>query len=120
MMSATRPMTMTEKIIARHAGMPSVTAGDLVDVTVDLVMANDVTAPIAIREFKKTGLAHTFDPKKVVMVPSHFAPAKDLFAARNCEIMRTFALEEGLRLLRDRARRHRACRFAGAGLLPPR
>ena len=94
-MSATKPMTMTEKIIARHAGMPSVTAGDLVDVSVDLVMANDVTAPIAIREFKKTGLAHTFDPKKVVMVPSHFAPAKDLFAARNCEIMRTFAKEEG-------------------------
>ncbi len=90
-----RAMTMTEKIIARHAGMPSVTAGDLVDVSVDLVMANDVTAPIAIREFKKTGLAHTFDPKKVVMVPSHFAPAKDLFAARNCEIMRTFAKEEG-------------------------
>jgi len=88
-------MTMTEKIIARHAGMPSVAAGDLVDVSVDLVMANDVTAPIAIREFKKTGLAHTFDPKKVVMVPSHFAPAKDLFAARNCEIMRTFAKEEG-------------------------
>ncbi len=94
-MSATKPMTMTEKIIARHAGMPSVAAGDLVDVSVDLVMANDVTAPIAIREFKKTGLAHTFDPKKVVMVPSHFAPAKDLFAARNCEIMRTFAKEEG-------------------------
>jgi 3-isopropylmalate/(R)-2-methylmalate dehydratase large subunit len=94
-MSATRAMTMTEKIIARHAGMPSVAAGDLVDVSVDLVMANDVTAPIAIREFKKTGLAHTFDPKKVVMVPSHFAPAKDLFAARNCEIMRTFAKEEG-------------------------
>jgi len=94
-MSATKAMTMTEKIIARHAGMPSVTAGDLVDVSVDLVMANDVTAPIAIREFKKTGLAHTFDPKKVVMVPSHFAPAKDLFAARNCEIMRTFAKEEG-------------------------
>ncbi len=94
-MSATRPMTMTEKIIARHAGMPSVAAGDLVDVSVDLVMANDVTAPIAIREFKRTGLAHTFDPKKVVMVPSHFAPAKDLFAARTCEIMRTFAKEEG-------------------------
>lgn len=94
-MSATRPMTMTEKIIARHAGLPSVAPGDLVDVQVDLVMANDVTAPIAIREFKKTGLKHTFDPKKVVMVPSHFAPAKDLFAARNCEIMRTFALEEG-------------------------
>jgi 3-isopropylmalate/(R)-2-methylmalate dehydratase large subunit len=94
-MSATKPMTMTEKIIARHAGMPSVQAGDLVDVSVDLVMANDVTAPIAIREFKKTGLAHTFDPSKVVMVPSHFAPAKDLFAARNCEIMRTFAKEEG-------------------------
>ncbi len=94
-MSATNAMTMTEKIIARHAGMPSVQAGDLVDVSVDLVMANDVTAPIAIREFKKTGLAHTFDPSKVVMVPSHFAPAKDLFAARNCEIMRTFAKEEG-------------------------
>ncbi len=94
-MSMTAPMTMTEKIIARHAGVASVRPGDLVDVTVDLVMANDVTAPIAIREFKKTGLAHTFDPKKVVMVPSHFAPAKDLFAARNCEIMRTFALEEG-------------------------
>lgn len=94
-MNATKPMTMTEKIIARHAGLPYVQAGDLVDVQVDLVMANDVTAPIAIREFKKTGLAHTFDPAKVVMVPSHFAPAKDLFAARNCEIMRTFAKEEG-------------------------
>lgn len=87
--------TMTEKILARGAGRDSVTPGEIVEVAVDLVMTNDVTAPLSIQEFKKTGLASVFDPRKVVFVPDHFVPAKDIRAAENAKIMREFAYEQG-------------------------
>ncbi len=90
-----KPMTMTEKILAAHSGHAHVSPGDLVDVQVDLVMANDVTAPLAIREFQKLGVERVFDPQKVVFVPSHFAPNKDIKSAEQSLIMRQFAWWQG-------------------------
>jgi len=89
-------MTLAEKIIAAHLGVSRVRPGDLVNVPVDMVMANDVTAPIAIREFRKIGVDHVFDPQRVVMIPSHFAPNRDIQAAQQCAIMREFAREQGI------------------------
>ncbi|HLT20023.1 MAG TPA: 3-isopropylmalate dehydratase large subunit [Thermomicrobiales bacterium] len=86
---------MAQKILARGAGVDSVTPGDIVEVKVDLVMTNDVTAPLSIREFQKTGLEKVFDPQKVVFVPDHFVPAKDIRSAENAKIMREFAHEQG-------------------------
>jgi 3-isopropylmalate/(R)-2-methylmalate dehydratase large subunit len=88
-------MTMTQKILARGAGRESVTPGEIVEVAVDLVMTNDITAPLSIAEFKKTGLKEVFDPQKVVFVPDHFVPAKDIKAAEQAKIMREFAHEQG-------------------------
>jgi 3-isopropylmalate/(R)-2-methylmalate dehydratase large subunit len=88
-------LTMTEKILARAAHQPTVTPGEIVEIDVDLVMTNDITAPISIAEFKKTGLEKVFDPQKVVFVPDHFVPAKDIKAAEQAKVMREFALEQG-------------------------
>ncbi len=87
--------TMAEKILSRAAGRPSVTTGEIVEVDVDLVMTNDITAPLSISEFRKTGLEHVFDPQKVVFVPDHFVPAKDIKAAEQAKVMREFAREQG-------------------------
>ena len=87
--------TLSEKILARHAGRASVTPGDLIDVAVDLVMANDVTAPLAVKEFRKIGVERVFDPAKVVFVSSHFTPAKDIQTAQQVSVMRAFAREQG-------------------------
>ena len=73
-------MTMTEKILARHAGRPEVSAGDLLVSQVDLVLANDITGPPAINEFKKIGKP-VFDKTKIALVPDHFSPCKDIKAA---------------------------------------
>jgi 3-isopropylmalate/(R)-2-methylmalate dehydratase large subunit len=86
---------MTEKILAKGAGRDSVTPGEIVEVAVDLVMTNDITAPLSIAEFKKTGLERVFDPNKVVFVPDHFVPAKDIKSAEQAKIMREFAHEQG-------------------------
>ncbi|HEV8190113.1 MAG TPA: 3-isopropylmalate dehydratase large subunit, partial [Ktedonobacterales bacterium] len=83
--------TMAEKILARHAGKLTVEAGELIDVNVDLVMANDITAPLAIQEFEKIGVEQVFDPAHVVFVSSHFTPAKDIQSAQQAGIMRRFA-----------------------------
>ncbi len=88
-------LTMTEKILAKGAGRDSVAPGEIVEVAVDLVMTNDITAPLSIAEFKKTGLEHVFDPQKVVFVPDHFVPAKDIKSAEQAKIMREFAHEQG-------------------------
>ncbi len=86
---------MTEKILARASHQPTVTPGEIVEIDVDLVMTNDITAPISIAEFKKTGLERVFDPQKVVFVPDHFVPAKDIKAAEQAKVMREFAREQG-------------------------
>ena len=89
-------MTLAEKILAAHSGKDRVTPGELVNVKVDLVLSNDITAPIAIREFERIGVKKVFDPRKVVMVPDHFVPNKDIPSAEQAKIMRQFALKQGL------------------------
>ncbi len=92
--------TLSEKILAAHAGQEEVRAGQFVDVAVDVVLSNDITAPIAIREFEKLAgdgpLLQVFDPERVVMVADHFAPNKDIQSAEQCRVMRQFAREQGV------------------------
>jgi len=88
--------TIIEKIIAAHANRKKVSPGQLINVRVDLVLSNDITAPIAIREFERIGLKRVFDPQKVVMVPDHFVPNKDIPSAEQAKIMRDFAMDQGL------------------------
>jgi 3-isopropylmalate/(R)-2-methylmalate dehydratase large subunit len=87
--------TMAEKMLARHAGKQRVEAGEMIDVQVDIVMANDITAPLAIKEFNKIGIDRVFDPRRVIFVSSHFTPAKDIQSAQQAGIMRKFAREQG-------------------------
>jgi 3-isopropylmalate/(R)-2-methylmalate dehydratase large subunit len=89
-------MTLVEKILAAHAGKGKVSPGEFLNVSVDIILANDITAPIAIREFKRLGLKKVFDPQKVVMVPDHFVPAKDIASAEQVKVMRQFAQEQGV------------------------
>ena len=84
-------MTMTQKILAAHAGLNSVTAGQLILADVDLVLGNDVTTPVAVSEYKKLGLNKVFDKSKVAMVMDHFTPNKDIKAATQCKMCREFA-----------------------------
>jgi 3-isopropylmalate/(R)-2-methylmalate dehydratase large subunit len=89
-------LTLAEKVLAAHAGKARVDPGELVNVRVDLVLSNDITAPIAIREFRRIGVSRVFDPRKVVMVPDHFTPNKDILSAEQAKLVRDFALEQGL------------------------
>ncbi len=89
-------MTLVEKILAAHSSKSRVTPGDLVNVKVDLVLANDITAPIAIKEFNRLGVSRVFDPSKIVMVPDHFVPNKDIASAEQAKMMREFALSQCL------------------------
>lgn len=91
-------MTITEKILASHAGKSSVAPGELINARVDLILANDITAPIAIREFKKTGAKDVFDRNRIALVPDHFAPQKDIKAAEQCKLLRDFSNEYHLGL----------------------
>jgi len=84
-------MTITEKILAAKAGVPAVSPGQIVRVPVDLALANDITAPLAIQEFERAGATRVFDRAKVVLVPDHFAPNKDIQSAEQCRVMRQFA-----------------------------
>ncbi len=86
--------TMAEKMLARHAGKSRVEAGDMIDCKVDIVMANDITGPLAIKEFRKIGIEHVFDPKRVIFVSSHFTPAKDIQSAQQASTLRKFAREQ--------------------------
>ncbi|MFN2156290.1 MAG: 3-isopropylmalate dehydratase large subunit [Anaerolineae bacterium] len=87
--------TIAEKILAAHTA-GSVAPGKLVEVQVDMVLANDITAPISIREFAKLGVDKVFDPDKVALVPDHFAPNKDIKAAEQCKVLREFARRYGI------------------------
>jgi 3-isopropylmalate/(R)-2-methylmalate dehydratase large subunit len=87
-------LTLAEKILATHADKKSVSPGEFLNVRVDLILANDITAPIAIREFRRLGVKRVFDPKKVVMVPDHFVPNKDVASAEQAKLMREFAREQ--------------------------
>lgn len=84
-------MTMTQKILADHAGLESVKAGDLINADLDLVLANDITGPVSISEFEKAGFDNVFDKSKVTLVMDHFVPNKDIKSAEQCKTCRTFA-----------------------------
>jgi 3-isopropylmalate/(R)-2-methylmalate dehydratase large subunit len=89
-------MTMTQKILAKAAGKTSVRAGELIMADLDLVLGNDITAPVAINEFPKFGKETVFDREKVALVPDHFTPNKDIKAAEQVKAMRTFAHDHGI------------------------
>lgn len=91
-----RPMTMAEKILAAHAGLEEVVPGQLIECNLDLVLSNDVTAPIAIKEFKKIGVEKVFDPTKIALVPDHYIPNKDIKSAEQAKMTRDFAREQGI------------------------
>jgi 3-isopropylmalate/(R)-2-methylmalate dehydratase large subunit len=84
-------MTLAEKILADHTDQGAVSPGDFIDVHVDVVLANDITAPIAIQEFNRLGTGRVFDRQKVVLVNDHFSPPKDIKSAENCRLVREFA-----------------------------
>jgi 3-isopropylmalate/(R)-2-methylmalate dehydratase large subunit len=91
-------VTITEKILAAHCGKDEVLAGELINAKVDVILANDITAPISIREFKKTGAKDVFDRNKIAFIPDHFAPQKDIKAAEQCKMLRDFSREYDLGL----------------------
>ena len=86
-------MTMTQKILASHAGLDKVEAGQLINVRLDLVMGNDVTSPVAINEMKAKGFTDVFDREKIALVMDHFTPNKDIKSAEHCKQVRQFARE---------------------------
>ena len=87
-------MTMTQKILAAHAGLPSVQAGQLILADLDLVLGNDITSPVAIKEFSKLGKDSVFDKDKITMIMDHFAPNKDIKAAEQCKMCRDFCADK--------------------------
>lgn len=90
-------MTMTQKILAVHAGLDSVKAGQLIEVDLDLVLGNDITTPVAINEFNKIGVDKVFHKEKIAIVPDHFAPNKDIKSAEQCKCTREFAYKMGIK-----------------------
>ena len=89
-------MTLAEKILAAHCGKDKVSPGEFISVKTDFVLSNDITAPIAIKEFNRLGVPKVFDPKKIVMVPDHFCPNKDIQSAEQAKMMRDFAHKHDL------------------------
>ncbi len=90
-------MTITEKIIAAHSGLKEVHPGQFVYANVDICLGNDITAPIAIEEFEKTGIKRVFDPEKIVLIPDHFTPSKDIKSAQQSKSLRVFAEKHHLK-----------------------
>lgn len=89
--------TIAEKILLAHTDKKDIKLHEFIEVRVDLALGNDITAPIAIAEFKKAGFKKVFDKNKIVLVPDHFAPAKDLRSANQCKILADFAKEQGIK-----------------------
>ena len=90
-------MTITEKILAEHAGLDTVSTGELIAVRVDITLANDITGPVAIQEFNRIGVEKVFDPERAVFVPDHFTPNKDIKSAQNCKMVRVFSKQQNLK-----------------------
>jgi 3-isopropylmalate/(R)-2-methylmalate dehydratase large subunit len=90
-------VNLVEKILAAHTGKKEVAPGEFINVRVDMIVSNDITAPIAIREFRRLGVNRVFDPSKIVMVPDHFVPNKDILSAEQAKLMRDFCREQGIR-----------------------
>jgi 3-isopropylmalate/(R)-2-methylmalate dehydratase large subunit len=91
-------VTITEKILAAHSGKDKVSAGELINAKLDVILANDITAPISIKEFNKIGAKDVFDKDKIALIPDHFAPQKDIKAAEQCKMLREFSREHDLSL----------------------
>jgi len=89
-------MTMTQKILAAHAGLSQVVPGQLIRAKLDMVLGNDITSPVAIKEFNKAGFENIFDQNKISLVMDHFAPNKDIKAAEQCKVSREFAKKMGI------------------------
>jgi len=89
-------MTITEKILAAHAGRKNVKPGELIWANVDIVLGNDITAPMAIEEFRKAGAGKVFDRNRIVLIPDHFAPNKDIKSAQQCKLLRDFSWKHRL------------------------
>ena len=89
-------MTMSQKILAAHAGLKEVKAGQLIQAKLDMVLANDITGPVAIKEFKKAGAAKVAEKGKIALVMDHFAPNKDIKSAQQCKLCREFAAEQDI------------------------
>lgn len=89
-------MTMSQKILAAHAGLDSVQPGQLIMADLDMVLANDITGPVAIKEFEKSGAERVKDSAKIALVMDHFAPNKDIKSAQQCKICRDFAAGQGI------------------------
>ncbi len=94
-------MTITEKILAAHAGKTGVEAGEIIDARIDIALANDITAPLSLEEFEKVGAKRVFDPERVVFVLDHFTPNKDIPSAENCKKIREFSEKYGITHLYD-------------------
>ena len=94
-------MTMTQKILAAHAHLPAVKAGDLIEAKLDLVLGNDITAPVAVTVFDKAGFTEVFDKDKIVIVLDHYTPCKDIKSAQLCKQAREFAARFGVTHLYD-------------------
>lgn len=90
-------MTITQKILAAHAGRDYVEPGELINCSLDIVLGNDVTTPVAITEFNKLDINKVFDQDRVVLVPDHFTPNKDIKSAEQCQEVRTFARKMGIK-----------------------
>ena len=84
-------MTMSQKILAKHAGLSEVSEGQLIKAKLDMVLANDITGPVAINEFNKAGFCGIFDKSRISLVMDHFVPNKDIKAAAQCKQCREFA-----------------------------
>ncbi len=88
--------TLAEKILAAHATGGTAAPGEFVNIRVDVVLANDITAPLAIKEFRRLGVAKVFDPKRIFLVADHFVPNKDIASAEQAKMLRDFSREQGL------------------------
>jgi len=89
-------MTMTQKILAKHAGVDKVKAGELIKASLDMVLGNDITTPVAVKEFRRIGVNKVFDVNKIAIVPDHFTPNKDIKSAEQVKFIREFAREMGI------------------------
>jgi 3-isopropylmalate/(R)-2-methylmalate dehydratase large subunit len=90
-------MTMTEKILARHSGLEEVEPGQLIEAEIDIALGNDITAPMSIGEFRQAGATKVWDPERLVLIPDHFTPNKDIASADQSRATRDFAREQGIK-----------------------
>ncbi len=91
------PHTISEKILLAHTDKKDIHPGEFIEARVDLALGNDITAPLAIEEFKRSGRAKVFDKNRIVLVPDHFAPAKDLKSANQCKVLADFSREQKIK-----------------------